>query len=521
MSVTVCVDTGIGLDTEVVGKNEMELGKLVVLGVAAVCCGAVAVAQERPTEPFDRSLLEQRAAALAQQPYVEPERSSADEREELSYDEYRSIRFHQGASIWARENRTFTMDLFYPGFIYETPVNINLVVGSTARRVLFTNEVFEYEADVPVIPDGADVGYSGFRVRAPINRSDYLDEFLVFQGASYFRAVARNQLYGLSARGLAVRTARPEGEEFPVFTDFWIERPNELAEQIVIHALLQSRSVVGAYTFVVQPGEETVIDVDATLFARDDLPIFGVAPLTSMFLFDGSNRARFDDYRNAVHDSDGLQIVNGRGERIWRPLANPRMLQVSAFVDRNPKGFGLVQRKRRFGDFEDAEAQYDRRPSLWVEPRGEWQAGHVELVEIPTDLEIHDNIVAYWRPAAPIAAGESAQFSYRLRFTAEPLDASLARVVATRTGRALQADEQRSFVIDFAGDGPIPDDLATEVWSSAGEVLHARGHAVTQNSVYRVSFELDPGREDVVELRVVARSGGKPWSETWLYRWSQ
>ena len=484
------------------------------------CCGGVAAAQERPTEPFDREILLARAAELAQQPYADSVGRSRDDARALTYDEYRSIRF-AGGSIWARENRTFTMDLFYAGFIYEIPVNINLVVGKTARRVLFMNDLFDYGPDVASVETRAEEGYSGFRVRAPINKPDYLDEFLVFQGASYFRAVARGQLYGLSARGLAVRTARPEGEEFPVFTDFWIQRPAELAEKIVIHALLQSRSVVGAYTFTADPGDETVIDVDATLFARAELDAFGIAPLTSMFLFDGSNRARFDDYRNAVHDSDGLQIVNGRGERLWRPLANPRALQVSAFLDYGPKGFGLVQRKRNFADYEDPEAQYDRRPSLWVEPQGDWGPGHVELVEIPSEREIHDNIVAYWQSATAIAAGASADFSYRLRFTAEPLDDSFARVVATRTGQALQAEGQRSFVIDFKGAAVTPANLTAEVWSSAGEVRNPRGEIVGQSGVYRAAFELDPKRESMIELRVVVRSGDEPWSETWLYRWSR
>jgi glucans biosynthesis protein len=494
-------------------------GTMLLLATFALSASSRAFAQdERPTEPFDREILLARAATLAKQPYVATPRPK--NARQLSYDEYRSIRFDTAASIWARENRTFSLDLFYPGFIFETPVNINLVVGHTARRVLFTNTVFDYAPGVPLVEATEDAGYSGFRVRAPLNREGYQDEFLVFQGASYFRAVARGQLYGISARGLAVRTARPEGEEFPVFTDFWIERPPEQAENLVIHALLQSRSVVGAYTFTVRPGAETVIDVLATLFPRVELTAFGVAPLTSMFLFDASNRGRFDDYRNAVHDSDGLQIVNGNGERIWRPLANPRTLQVSAFLDHDPKGFGLVQRKRHFEDFEDAEALYDRRPSLWVEPGGDWGRGHVELVEIPSDREIHDNIAAYWQSGTPIAAGESAEFDYRLRFTAEPLDDSLARVVATRTGQDLQDERQRAFVVDFEGAGEIPQDVHVEVWSSAGNVLNARGQALPESDIYRASFELDPDGEDLIELRVVLRANGKPWSESWLYRWT-
>ena len=493
---------------------------LIILCCLAACSAGPARAQDRPTEPFDRAALLARAAELAKQPHSLPPRPEGDGRR-LTYDQYRSIRF-DAASIWKNENRNFAVDLLYPGFIFDVPVNINLVVGGTARRVLFRNELFAYGPDVPAVATGELGGYSGFRVRAPLNTPNYLDEFLVFQGASYFRAVAKGQLYGLSARGLAVRTARPEGEEFPYFTDFWIERPPEQSTEIVIHALLQSPSVVGAYTFTARPGNDTVIDVDAALFPRVDLTAFGVAPLTSMFLFDPSNRMRFDDYRNAVHDSDGLQILNGRGERLWRALANPRtVVQVSAFLDDSPKGFGLIQRKRDFKDYQDAEAQYDRRPSAWVEPQAEWGPGHVELVEIPSPREMNDNIVAYWQPADPIPAGQSRQFSYRLRFAWEPLDDSLARVVGTRVGHALNADGHRSFVIDFKGAGDIPDGVVPDVSSSAGEVFAPRGQVVAQTGVYRVAFELDPAREDIIEMRAVLHADGKPWSETWLYQWSR
>jgi glucans biosynthesis protein len=496
--------------------RQLAIGFVLMAASAAV----LAQEEERPTEPFDRAILEARAAELAASEHALPPPEEAD-GERLNYEQYRAINFERGASIWARENRTFTVDLLYPGFIFDTPVNINLVVGKTARRVLFTNEVFEYGAEVARLEKDPALGYSGFSVRAPLNQPDQQDQFLVFQGASYFRAAAREQILGLSARGLAVRTARPEGEEFPVFTDFWLERPAEGATEIVIHALLQSPSVVGAYTFRARPGDETIVDVDVALFSRVELAAFGIAPLTSMFLFDASNRTRFDDYRNAVHDSDGLQIMNGRGERLWRPIANPRALQLSSFVDDSPKGFGLVQRKRRFADYEDAEALFDRRPSLWIEPKSEWGPGHVELVEIPSEREMNDNIIAYWQPAAPLVPGEPGRFAYRLRFTGEPLDASLARVVATRSGRAPQGEGRRSFVIDYQGEGDLPSDLEVVASTSTGEVLEPRGHAVDSSGVYRVHFELDPGRDNLAELRVEVRSKGEPWGETWLYRWTR
>jgi glucans biosynthesis protein len=489
------------------------------IAVATLSFAADSRAQDRPSEPFDRSILVARAEELAKQPYVEPTQPSGEELKKLSYDQYRSIRFQKGAAIWAHEDRTFTIELFHPGFIYATPVNVNLVTGGTARRVLFTNQIFDYGPNVPTLQSTEDMGYSGFRVRANINSPDYMDEFLVFQGASYFRAVGRGQQYGQSARGLALRTAQPEGEEFPVFTDFWVERPAVGAKKIVIHALLQSPSVVGAYTFTAQPGEDTVMDVDATLFARKEVKAFGIGPLTSMFLFDESSPSRFDDYRRAVHDSDGLQILNGNGERVWRQLANPKKLQVSYFMDQNPRGFGLLQRKRRFDDYEDFEARYELRPSLWVEPRGDWGQGSVELIEIPTEREIHDNIVAFWQPTTPLMPGAAANFSYRLHWTDEPLDDSMARAVSTRTGKA--SGDQRTFVIDFQHATPIPDDIEIHLTSSAGRLLEPRGQRVTPDDAYRVSFELDPDRADESELRLVLMSKGKPWSETWLYRWAR
>ncbi len=306
-----------------------------------------------------------------------------------------------------------------------------------------------------------------------------------------------------------------------MFTDFWIERPAEHAAAIVIHAILQSRSVVGAYTFTATPGDETVIDVDATLFPRSELAAYGIAPLTSMFLFDASGRSRFDDFRNAVHDSDGLQILTGRGERVWRPLANPRALQVSAFLDKTPRGFGLLQRKRYFADYEDWEARYELRPSLWVEPRGDWGDGHVELVEIPSDREIHDNIVAYWQPATSLPAGKAAEFSYRLRYTAEPLDGSLARVVATRIGRRRSRPSNGRSWSTSSAPSRRRTILQITATTSSGQIVDVQGAVVTETGAYRVRFELAPERADAVELRALLTSKEQPWSETWLYRWSR
>jgi len=361
---------------------------------------------------------------------------------------------------------------------------------------------------------------SGFRIRSRINSNKVWDEFLVFQGASYFRAVGKSLLYGVSARGLAINTAEPSGEEFPAFTHFWIERPGPRANAIVIYALLESESATGAYRFTVQPGVETLTDVDLTLFPRAEIRVAGIAPLTSMFLFDETNRGRLDDYRPEVHDSDGLQIAAASGEQIFRPLANPIKLQLSSFTTQQPKGFGLVQRSRQQSDFQDFDAQYERRPSTWVEPKGEWGAGGVELVEIPSGRETNDNIVAFWRPVQPLTPGHPAHFAYRIVWCAEPaLPKSFGKAVATRSGASIDG-KRRVFLLDFVGAGEKVDGLHLDLGASAGRISNATLMSNGALHGLRASFELDPRDADLIELRLRIMRGDRPVSETWLYRWT-
>ena len=89
---------------------------------------------------------------------------------------------------------------------------------------------------------------------------------MIFAGASYFQAIARNQVFGMSARGLAIGTGEPEGEEFPFFRAHWIEAPS--GDRMVVHSLLDGPSATGAYRFTIRPGDETTIDVEATIFVR-------------------------------------------------------------------------------------------------------------------------------------------------------------------------------------------------------------------------------------------------------------
>jgi glucans biosynthesis protein len=488
---------------------------------ALFLCMAIAVGQERPTHPFDAAWLIGRAEKLAAEEHVDRSIDRGSPLHALSYDQYRAIEFQRGASIWNGEGRGFSVDLFHPGFLFNVPVQINLVVGGISRRVLYTTDIFKYGLDTAPIHDVPAPGYAGFRVAAMLNRPAVFDEFLVFQGASYFRAVGRDERYGLSARGLAVNTAKAPGEEFPMFSEFWIDRPEVGAEQIVIHALLDSPSVTGAYTFKASAGDPTVIAIDCVLFPRVDTASYGVAPLTSMFLFDATNRIRFDDFRTAVHDSDGLSVLSGNGEYVWRPLANPVALQVSAFAAADLRGFGLMQRHHEFAAFEDIEARYELRPSLWIEPVGEWGEGHVELVEIPSDEEIHDNIVAFWQPAEPMQAGQRYEFSYRMYWGHDPSPAkdAPARIVETRAGQALRS-EYRQFTVDFSA-AAIPEDLEVVAGTSTGTIVDARGLVVEATGTYRVNFMFDPQGADLAELRLELLSAGKRWGETWLYRWTR
>jgi len=476
--------------------------------------------QARMIRRFNRDWLEAHAKELSLQAHEPKTLAEDDPLASLSYDQYRAIQFQRGAGIWARQDRGFLVGLLHPGFLFKTPVAINLVVRGVSRRVLYEPKVFNYGNDSEVVKGLKSRGYSGFRVNTEINKDGTWDEFLVFQGGSYFRALGKNNWYGLSARGLAINTAQPKGEEFPAFTEFWIERPRKNAASIVVHALLESKSLTGAYTFTAVPGENTKIKVKATLYPRTKIAKFGVAPLTSMFLFDATDRTRFDDFRPAVHDSNGLMILNSNGERIWRPLANPKRLQASSFRSGGIKGFGLMQRSRDFEDFEDGEAKYEQRPSLWIEPDTEWVNGHVELIEIPTDKETNDNIVAFWNPDTPLQPNTPVTLSYSLTWGASPIQEQPGKILATRSGLAVNLDSVRDFIVDFDAEG-LPNDVKVNVESSNGNIIDARGYMLEVNGRYRTTFKFEPAQDDLTEFRLWLSSKDKPWGETWLYRWTR
>jgi len=484
---------------------------------------SMAVAQQPSPQamPFDAETARQLARQLASKPFKEQDKSLPKELQDLDYDAYRTIRFKPDAALWRKDGLSFQVQFFHRGFIFNDRVEIYEVSEGKSRPIAYSPDMFDFGKVTPP-PPGADVGFAGFRLHAPINRPDYFDEVGVFLGATYFRAVAKDEIYGLSARGLTIQTADPRGEEFPAFRKFWIEKPAKHSNSIVVHALLDSKSATAAYRFTIRPGKTTIYDVEMNLYPRVEIAESGIGPNTSMFFFDFNDRVGVDDFRTAVHDSDGLAMRNGRGEEIWRPVTNPRDLQVSVFSNVNPRGFGLLQRERNFAAYEDLESRFEKRPSLWVEPIGDWGEGAIYLVEIPTKEEIHDNIVAFWRPKDVLRAKGEYNFTYRLHWgPGEANRSSPARFGKTRVGGG--PDGTRRFILDATGDALKVEDVSdihAVVSSNKGEI---RNLVVQPNDVtggWRTSFELDTKKETVIELRAQLMRQDKPASEVWIYRWT-
>ena len=409
--------------------------------------------------------LKAEARRRARAPYRPP--APSERLQALDFDAIGQVRYRPQAALW-RDGPGDAIEFFHLGRYARTPVAIHVVEGGQARPILYAKALFDIPPGNPAQGLPGDLGFAGFRVQ---NRGG-LGDWIAYLGASYFRAAAPFNQYGLSARGIAIDTASPRPEEFPVFTAFWLG--HDPAGDLVVHALLEGASVTGAYRIVHRKTAAGVVqEVEAELNFRAAPQRLGVAPLTSMFWYGPSDRARATDWRPQIHDSDGLAMWTGAGERIWRPLGNPPRVVTNAFEDTDPRGFGLMQRDRTFNDYQDDGAFYDRRPSLWVEPVGAWGAGSVQLVEIPTGSEIDDNIVAFWVPARTPAAGEQLALRYRLCWgDEEPMAVGVAKVTATRLGAAGRPGSAatpgaRKFVIDFAG-GPWPGStaaVASRPWS--------------------------------------------------------
>lgn len=483
-----------------------------------------------------------KASDLAKEPYQSHQSSIPLQLQELGYDKYRDIRFLKDKALWKDES-AFEIQLFHPGFLYKEPVSIYEVIEENINNIPFSNDYFRYDGESHEVreiaqpiktEDGVEpensIQFSGLRVHYPLNNERYKDELIVFQGASYFRPLGPGFLYGVSGRGLAIDTAEPSGEEFPHFTEFWLVRPSAKSDTMIIYALLDSPSVTGAYQFKLKPGLPTKIEVAVNLFPRKDINKLGIAPLTSMFFFGENSVNPIDDFRPEVHDSDGLLIQTKQQEWIWRPLSNPKSLRISSFSNDELKGFGLMQRDRDFYRYQDTEAHYHRRPSLWVTPRNKsWGKGRVELVEIPTQDETNDNIVAYWVPEKPLIVGQELRLSYDLTITDSPQPVELGKVVQTRNGWGAvpgpnpPPKSKRQFIVDFAGwpDGVLNSEMSIEAKLShtSGTITDVTVYPLPDKKTWRASFKLEPIGNIPIDMNLSLMLNKQKITETWSYVW--
>jgi glucans biosynthesis protein len=474
-----------------------------------------------PARPFAFDEVRRRAQVLAMAPCARPAAPPATLTGAIDYDAFSQITFRPGATLWGQAPGGRGVRFFPLGKPAPTPVEISVVSGGQARAVLYSPDLFEAPTGSPFHRLGAQAGFGGFKLM----NADHQTDWLAFLGASYFRAADPFNQYGLSARGVAIDTAAPTPEEFPLFRAFWIESPPQ--GPLVICALMDGPSLTGAFRMTQTRGPFGLIqDIEAELNFRVAMPRLGLAPLTSMYWYGASDRAPSDDWRPQIHDSDGLAMWTGAGERIWRPLANPPRVITNAFLDRNPRGFGLMQRDRVFADYQDDGVFYDRRPSAWVEPVGDWGPGTVRLVEIPTRGESDDNIVAFWTPTKSPGAGQSLSYRYRLHWSdEEPTPAGVARVIASRSGRGGRPGQpvpsgRRKIVIDFAG-GALPglgrsSGVAPVAQSSRGQIEEVSGYPVVGTETWRLMFDIDVTPGPPMDLRAYLKRGTAALTETWI-----
>lgn len=466
-----------------------------------------------------------KAQKVAAEAYQDPSGQVPAWLTKITYDQWRDIRFRPEHALWHERRLPFHVQFFHPGLYYNRVVAVNVVDARGSRPVEFSPSQFNYGHNDFASKVPQNLGYAGFRMHAPIKTGGYYDEVIVFLGASYFRAVGQHDVFGLSARGLAIDTALPSGEEFPYFKEFWLVTPVEWATDVVVYALLDSPSLTGAYRFIVQPGERTTVHVEGRLFLRREVQTLGLAPLTSMF-FHGENANRpFEDFRPEAHDSDGLLLSFNTGEWLWRPLDNARTLQVNTVHMPNPKGFGLIQRDRDFDHYQDLETHAERRPSVWITPRTGWGDGRIELVEIPTKSDTNDNIVAFWVPEKQPKPGEPVVFAYTMYWYSDDATGSVGgRVTATRRDRGT-TDGAHRFVVDFAGpklEALPPETVLRGVVSVASdpEAADLLDQQVVKNPAtggWRLTFQVQAKRRDPIELRAFLDKGGETLTETWSY----
>ncbi|HTH45144.1 MAG TPA: glucan biosynthesis protein G [Oxalicibacterium sp.] len=507
-----------------------KLSVVVFLSLISLCAVLSTQAQA-----FSLDDVTARAKTLAAKPYVAPVSNLPPAFSKMQFGDYVKIRPRRENFEWRGDSTPFKLAFYHQGMQFSTPVKISEISGNAIEELHYDAERFDFGDLSFNNKTTGKLGYAGFRVLYPINRAGKEDEIMSVLGASYFRVIGKGQVYGLSARGLAIDTATASGEEFPRFTEFWIKRPAPQDKQLTFYALLDSPRATGAYQFVLTPGQDALLDVRARVFMRGDVKRLGIAPLTSMFLFGPNQQSSKRNFRPAIHDSNGLAIHTGSDEWLWRPLNNPQNVEVSSFQVENPKGFGLLQRGRHFSNFQDLKDRYDLRPSAWIEPKGNWGKGMVQLVEIPTADETNDNIVAYWTPAELPRKGVPLAFDYRMHWTTdEPAllknDVGWVKQTFHTDGELTEAnlirhnDGTTALLVDF--EGPVltnlPSDAVVRPQVSVSDNAELVDTVLQPNPAiggWRLTMRIKvKDATHPVEMRAALLDGKRVLTETWSYQ---
>lgn len=462
-------------------------------------------------DAFSWDALVARAQALARAPYREtpPNPGAA----KVDYNALHAARFRDERTLWGDLPGDTGVRFFPLSATASQPVEIAIVEKGRATPLRYDPAMFDAPAGNAVAALGPDAGFAGFRIMNAARDGDWLS----FLGASYFRAPGPQKQFGLSARAVAINTSIQGQEEFPRFTHFWLERTG--ATSVTVYALLDGASIAGAFRFASSLGRDGVRqDVTAALFPRRAIRELGISPMTSMFWYDQANRAKGTDWRPEIHDSDLLSIASGDGGVQARPIVNPANPHFSAFVERDPKGFGLLQRDRDFDHYQDDGVFYDRRPSLWATPAAGWGAGQVRLYAFPTDSEYTDNVAAYWTPDGAVKPGRRIDARYRLDWSAAraPASSGLAIVENVWRGRGEQDGVER-LVVDFSG---VPQDIKPQVWSDVanGAAVKTAGYPVLgKPGLFRTVIDLRRGSTVPADVRLQLRSGNRGLSEMLHY----
>ncbi len=472
--------------------------------------------------------IKSQARELATKPYADHRKKLPKWLRDMNYDGMRNIRFNHDMAIWRRERLPFQIHFFHPGCIQNDQIKIHLVDGDNDQVLPFDQQMFRYDNGVESEYLGPETMFSGFRIHYPLNRPEYLDELIVFQGATYFRALAKGLNYGISSRTIAVNTAGEQPEEFPLFRDIWIFRPDRSDHSITVMGLFDGPSLSGAAEFIVTPELVTYVDVRVSIFSRDkEVKNYGISPLTSMFWFGGNSQYKWGDFRPEVHDSDGLLIHKNQDRWVWRPLTNDGRLKKSFFQCAAMKGFGLLQRNRNFFDYKDIEAKYDNRPSVWVESSGNWQDGFVELIEIPTHTEYNDNIVAFWKPSSPLPPNSNIEFKYRQTwFGDEKVIPPHGKVVSTALSNPPPGlpPLSKRFIVEFTWPDMDADvksgQIKDTVTASNGTISNKTGIYNSYEKRWRLFFDVTAEKpNEPVELVAYLSKDDKVLTEYWTYQW--